>query len=362
MNWRNSYLAALGVAIWGCVATEAGREVALAPVDRNPGALDMSVYVPGGLEDPAPLVVVLHGCTQDAAEIAETGWNALADRHGFSVLYPQQRPSNNFNRCFNWFEEGDIARGIGEVDSIVAMVESFPAPVDPTRVFVVGLSAGGAMTSVLLATAPDVFSAGAINAGIAFRCGIGVPNAFGCMRAAEGQNRTPDAWGDLVRAAAPPGYSGPWPRVSVWQGTADATVVPAAATEIVEQWTAVHEVDAAPARVESIGRAQRSTFGAGEVERFDVQGMGHAVALGGCGTPGQYAVEVGVCSAAWQAHFFGLVSREELMDTAPAPSEAVRDTCTGHYLAGRLDLDEYLACGKTNGFRAVVPLDPADGG
>ena len=89
----------------------------------NPGALRMLHYRPEGLAPGAPLVVVLHGCTQTAEGYAQgAGWLTLADRYGFAVLAPEQRQSNNANLCFNWFEPGDTARGAGEAASIAAMV------------------------------------------------------------------------------------------------------------------------------------------------------------------------------------------------------------------------------------------------
>jgi poly(3-hydroxybutyrate) depolymerase len=122
---------------------------------RNPGNLRMLVHVPERLRSGAPLVVALHGCSQSADEYnSGTGWSSLADRLGFVVVYPQQQPANNPKNCFSWFLPGDIARDNGESLSIRQMVEHAIATlgVDPHRVFVTGLSAGGAMTAVMLAT------------------------------------------------------------------------------------------------------------------------------------------------------------------------------------------------------------------
>ena len=134
----------------------------------NPGALRMFKYVP---ERPEPaLVVVLHGCTQTAASYDfGAGWSTLADRYGFVLLLPQQQPANNPNKCFNWFLADDIERGKGEALSIRQMVEAMIRDhgIDRRRVFVTGLSAGGAMTSVMLATYPEIFAAGAVIAGLA---------------------------------------------------------------------------------------------------------------------------------------------------------------------------------------------------
>ena len=218
----------------------------------NPGALTMYKYVPSGLPANAPLVVALHGCAQSASNYdAETGWILLADRWKFALLLPEQTTGNNSSRCFNWFEVGDIARGSGEALSIKQMVDRMKTDhfSDPARVFVTGLSAGGAFTSVMLATYPDVFAGGAIVAGVPYNCGTGVTNAFSCMN--PGSDLSPAAWGNKVRAAS--SHGGPWPRVSIWHGDADTTVRPANANESMEQWTNVHGIDQTPDVNDTIG-------------------------------------------------------------------------------------------------------------
>src|SRR5882757_2300932 len=137
----------------------------------NPGALRMFSYRPSNVSAGSALVVVLHGCTQTAGGYdLGAGWSTLADRFGFTLLLPEQQRSNNPNGCFNWFQPADIKRGHGEALSIRQMVEKMVSDfqIDPTRVFITGLSAGGAMTSVMLATYPDVFAGGAVVAGLPY--------------------------------------------------------------------------------------------------------------------------------------------------------------------------------------------------
>jgi poly(3-hydroxybutyrate) depolymerase len=158
------------VAVPAPVAQAAGLEE-VTGFGTNPGNLKMFRYVPAGLSAGRPLVVALHGCTQSAAAYdAEPGWVEVAERMGFALVLPQQQSANNFNSCFNWFEPGDTTRGSGEALSIKQMVDRMRSDYasDAGRIYVTGLSAGGAMTAVILATYPEVFAAGR-------RCGPALP-------------------------------------------------------------------------------------------------------------------------------------------------------------------------------------------
>ena len=191
----------------------------------NPGALRMFTYAPKKSEPSPALVVVLHGCTQSAASYdLGAGWSTLADRYGFVLLLPEQTQANNPKTCFNWFLPGDTARDRGEALSIRQMIEKTIGAhgIDRSRVFITGLSAGGAMTAAMLATYPEVFAAGAIIAGLPYGTAGNVQQAFESMF--QGRPRTAKEWGDLVRRAS--AHRGPWPRVSVWHGDLDATVKP----------------------------------------------------------------------------------------------------------------------------------------
>ena len=171
------------------------------------------VHRPAGLEPrtAAPLVCMLHGCTQDAASFAAaTLMNDAADRHGFVVVYPQQERGDNAQRCWNWFLPEHQARGAGEPASIAAIVRELmgtasPGAIDGRRVFVAGLSAGGAMAAILGATYPDLFASVAVHSGLAYRSAANVGAAFNAMvRGSEdpiGQGRAAHAaMGDHARA------------------------------------------------------------------------------------------------------------------------------------------------------------------
>ena len=212
----------------------------------NPGRLSMFVHLPANPPlAAAPLIVLLHGCGQTAHAFAnDTDWAALADRVGCPLVLPEQSGDNNHGRCFNWFRPAHVSRGSGEALSIrqmvAAAVERFAA--DPARVYIAGLSAGGAMAAAMLAAYPDVFAAGAVVAGLPVGAATSTTEALARMAEA-GPQRSRAGWAEQVRNAAPAGYTGPWPRLSIWHGGADRVVDPANAQLLAEQWSAVHGLD-----------------------------------------------------------------------------------------------------------------------
>ena len=116
----------------------------------NPGNLNMYVYRPDNLPANAPLVVAMHGCTQNAnVYYSNSGWPKYADQWGFALVFPEQKSANAANACFNWFTAGDVERGNGEALSIKQMVDYALTSygLNPARVYVTGLSAGGGMTA-----------------------------------------------------------------------------------------------------------------------------------------------------------------------------------------------------------------------
>lgn len=275
-----------------------------AGVFTNPGALRMRTFVPAGLSAGAPLVVVLHGCTQAAAGYDRAaGWSRLAAANGFALLFPEQVRANNPNLCFNWFEAGDTTRGGGEVASIANAVAAVVARhgLDSTRVFVTGLSAGGAMANACLAAYPDVFAGGAIIAGLPFGAAQGVGPAMAAM--AHPAVIGGPALGDRVREAS--GFSGPWPRVSVWHGSADRTVRTDNGVAVAEQWADVHQ---ATPGTDGDRRIWRNAAGVVVVDYNEIKDMGHGTPIdsddGGEAAP--FMLDVGVASSARIAAFWGI--------------------------------------------------------
>ncbi|WP_097948678.1 extracellular catalytic domain type 1 short-chain-length polyhydroxyalkanoate depolymerase [Streptomyces sp. ms115] len=343
-----------GAAPAGTVAAEARAAAALERVTSfgaNPGGLNMYVYRPAALPANAPVVVALHGCTQSAQVYSDNaGLNTFADRHGFLVVYAETTTANNANKCFNWFQPGDTRRGQGEAASIRQMVAHAATAygADTGRVQVTGLSAGGAMTSVMLAAYPDVFAAGAVVAGIPYGCGTDVVSAFGCM--SPGVDRTPAAWAQAVRDAHP-GFAGPWPRVAIWHGDNDATVAPRNADELRDQWTAVHGLGQTPDRTSTIGpnSTRRSEYlaadgGASVVEVNRVPGIGHGTPVDPgsgaeqCGATGTQHFIDSICSGYWITRFFGLdgtTTPEPPVDPPTEPAACWTANNYEHVRAGR---------------------------
>jgi len=277
----------------------------------NPGALTMYKYVPSGMPSSAPVVVLLHGCSQSAASYDdESGWVKFADQYKFYLVFAQQSSWNNSGKCFNWFKSGDFTRGQGEALSIKQMVDKIKSShsVDANRVYVSGLSGGGAMTAVMLAAYPDVFAGGAINAGVAYKCATTSTAGFSCMSGSV--NKTPQQWGDLARSGYS-GYSGRKPLVAIFQGSSDGTVKPANMTELMEQWTNYHGISQTPTSSDTIGGYPRNIYG-GKVMTVSITGMGHGTAIdpgtgaSQCGVSASYMLDVNLCSTYYAAKFWGL--------------------------------------------------------
>jgi feruloyl esterase len=303
----------------------------------NPGNLRMFAYAPEHLPPMAPLVIALHGCTQTADEYDHgTGWWSLADSLGFAVVYPQQQPANNPKSCFSWFLPSDIARGHGEALSIREMVDYAIAKfaADHRKVFVTGLSAGGAMASVMLATYPEVFAGGAIIAGLPYGCASNVQQAFEAMFADQGY--ATQALGDRVRAASR--HRGPWPKISVWHGTSDPIVKPSNGEAIIRQWTDVHGLSGNPSYQELIGghtrRIWSDTNGEALIEAFTIRGMAHGAPLAttgreSCGAAGAFFLDLGISSTHHIARFWRLHESLVEMPRAAEPMSAPIQISTG---------------------------------
>ncbi len=235
------------------------------------GSRTYKVYVPSGYNgQPLPVVVMLHGCTQDPDDFAAgTRMNEVAEELTFLVVYPCQPKSANIQKCWNWFNLGDQRRNGGEPALIAGIadevVASFAA--DASRVYVAGLSAGGAAAAILAATHPDVFAAVGVHSGLACGAARDMPSAFAAMSGGG--------------AVAPRGGGSIVPTI-VFHGDADGTVHPVNGDHVIAQGKPKAELTEIVTRGETpagMGYTRTAHIGAGGehlLEHWELHGAGHA--------------------------------------------------------------------------------------
>jgi poly(hydroxyalkanoate) depolymerase family esterase len=320
--------AAPGLAPAACLARP---RATLEELDHLPaGPQRWFVHTPPGVATTsrAPLLVMLHGCTQSAQSfVAATGMNEAADRHGFVVLYPEQGPAANQRGCWNWFEAAHQSRGAGEPAAIAGATRAVLAavsrrPIDPDRVFVAGLSAGGAMAAVLAVTHPDLFAGVAVHSGLAYRSATTMRGAFAAM--ARGGPH-PEREG-LAAAEATGARARPIPAL-VLHGTKDRLVAPVNGEQAVVQWLTMNHVaaggsvrldprrptettrDHAPGGRSFTRRRWHDDRGGILVEHVGVEGMGHAWSGGAAGA--RHSDPHGPSATEAICRFFGRVGARE---------------------------------------------------
>lgn len=243
---------------------------------ENPGELEGSFFTPSNIESPV-LVVLLHGCAQQGDELAlKSGLFGLAKKHNFALLLPQQALRNNIKRCFNWYSPDDFTRGVGETLSIKNMVSHLKTQLKSQRVYIIGLSAGGAMASGMLANYPELFTGGAVVAGIPFPCADGLITGISCMRNGPSQNANELV--TLVRKTNP--QQTVWPKLSVWTGTNDSIVNPLNSALLAQQWATLSAIDDKPIKYEKPGYIVshwQNSAKETHVELIEVDNLGHGI-------------------------------------------------------------------------------------
>ena len=264
------------------------------------GTRVFKLFEPAGSGNRAlPLVVMLHGCTQNPDDFAAgTRMNELAATSGFYVLYPEQAARSNAHRCWNWFVPGDQQRGRGEPALIAGMTRHVidAHGIDPGRVYVAGLSAGGAMAAILAREYPDLFAAAGVHSGLPAGAAHDVASAFGAMKSGSASATSGAA---ATRPLAP---------VIVFHGSADSTVAPANGDAVIAAALA-GRTDAQATQASggaAAGRAWRRTVwhdGVGPIaEQWIVDGAPHA--WSGGSPAGSYTDPGGPDASAEMLRFF----------------------------------------------------------
>jgi poly(hydroxyalkanoate) depolymerase family esterase len=282
------------------------------------GARSYKLYVPSGyIGQEVPLVVMLHGCTQNPNDIAAgTQMNVLAEEHIFLVAYPAQAQGANMNKCWNWFKASDQQRGRGEPSLVAGITRQIidEYNVADGRVYVAGMSAGGAMAALMAEAYPELYAAVGVHSGLAPGAAHDMPSAFAAMHQGGPATVRRD-----VPATVPAGKSARIVPAIVFHGDCDKTVHPRNADHLLEHYCTTTTTDS---RDEVSGSTSQGTVRQGQVpgghsytratyrdaggrdivERWTVHGLGHAWS-GGSST-GSYTDPKGPDASAEMVRFF----------------------------------------------------------
>ncbi|SAK49190.1 extracellular catalytic domain type 1 short-chain-length polyhydroxyalkanoate depolymerase [Caballeronia ptereochthonis] len=272
---------------------------------NSAGQRSYKLYVPSSYrDDPLPLIVMLHGCTQDADDFAAgTRMNALAEAHDFMVVYPIQPQGANTSKCWNWFKPGDQQRDQGEPSLIAGITREVMAQhnVDPKRVYVAGLSAGGAMAAIMAQRYPELYAAAGVHSGLPVGCAHDLPSALAAMRGGKTKARA-----GKVRPANVSDTSTPRFPLIVFHGDADGTVHHVNATELVRGFTVNGAAPGHPSSIDTGARKhtiRRMTSPEGiPAELWTIHGASHA--WSGGSSNGSFTDPAGPDASAEMVRFF----------------------------------------------------------
>lgn len=282
------------------------------------GTRSYKLYIPSGyIGQEVPLIVMLHGCTQSPDDIAAgTRMNMLAEEHIFLVAYPAQAQGANMNKCWNWFKASDQQRERGEPSLVAGITRQIidEYQVADGRVYVAGMSAGGAMAAIMADTYPDLYAAVGVHSGLAPGAAHDMPSAFAAMH--QGGPATPRR--DIPAATAAKRYARIVPAI-VFHGDNDKTVHPRNADHLLEHYCTARTTGTTDEAGESAPRGTvrqgqvpgghaytRATYrdGGGHaiVERWTIHGLGHA--WSGGNSSGSYTDPNGPDASAEMVRFF----------------------------------------------------------
>jgi acetylxylan esterase len=307
-----TYVAAAVSGAAGAPKAAAASLVQITNFGANPTNLQMYEYVPASVQAHPPILLALHYCTGSGpAFYSGTEFASLADKYGFVVIYPSVTRSYD---CWDVSSPSSLTHnGNNDPAGLISMIQYVEQHNngDASRVYVTGASSGGMATNVMLGDYPDVFKAGAAFMGVPFGCFATTDGSQWNSACAQGQiTKTPQQWGDLVRAADP-GYTGVRPRMQLWHGTNDTTLSYVNFGEEIKQWTNVAGVSQTPT---TTGTPQsgwtHTTYadasGVAQVDAYSIANTGHALPQAGM--------------AAVAVHFFGLDSGGGTGGDTTAPS------------------------------------------
>lgn len=258
-------------------------EFTVREVGTPEGPRRYKLFVPTNYDKsrPSPLLIVLHGCTQDPDDIARgTQFNSLAGEKRMLVAYPEQPQKANGLKCWNWFDPAHQQREKGEPALIAAItrkvIEEYA--IDPRRVYIAGLSAGAAMALTVAYAYPEIYAAAGIHSGIAYGAAGSIGEAIKSMAAGAPY---PDSLASAVVKGM--GSRRSFPAI-VFQGGADKSVKPVNAGQVVSQLSDLHSLGGLKKGSPSAGitdggyRYARTTYGKGKpsIEEWIVDELGHA--------------------------------------------------------------------------------------
>jgi poly(hydroxyalkanoate) depolymerase family esterase len=307
--------AASGVTLFFAAVLAAPSAAAGEVSQEKHGVRDVRVFAPTGVKENAAAIVMLHGCTQTPDGFADaTRMDDVAEEGGFYAIYPEQPASIGSTRCWRWYDSAHQKHGSGEPAELAEIVSSVVASrkIDPARVYVAGISAGGAMSVILGATYPDHFAGIGVVAGLEY----GAASSFGDLyTASQSGGPDPEVQGELAYAAM--GDRARAMPVFVVHGTADGVVAKVNGDQVVAQWRKTNALVLGEGAIGApqttsgeegypFTRAVHSAGGKPLIEHVVVEGLGHAWPGGKDG--GSYADAKGPDASRLLAGFFGMIS------------------------------------------------------